>query len=915
MASKFLVPLEVPNYLGTPADKADAGFALLYIKHGWVTRQETGAIETDLVLARPLDGFSLPLTATPVTSTDTVKSALEKLQQSLLSVTLSGDVTGTAAYNAGVLEIVTTYTGNTAPSVATAFDTNHYAGIVNPYIAGDIVYKDGHIFQALFTNDAIPPTIGGNIYWQDLGLGNVLRQTPVDWNATEGDYQILNKPNIPTLTSDLTNDSGFITTESDTLDAVTTRGNTTLNTITVGGITATGVTSTIYAGTGTRLRTEANHVVFERESSSGFMKFYINQTTLSPTAKSYMGYNNATLNVVLSNEYATGSLELRTQDIIRQQIFANGNVVIGSSAPVDANYKLDVLGVVRTQDIRTGAHSFRDQMHISHTADGWTKQAIYNAAGAHALTFIGDLRFASSAAIKAVFAFNGTYSNNGTIHTGESSLMKIFTGDAFGNTVGSTNLNNYGVNLMPTLNYTTGTSTFTGFYYNPTVTSTTGLTHYAIDLVTGLVRFRDLSGTGTRMVVADASGVLSTQTIPSGFTLPALTAGSVLFSDGTTIAQDNANLFWDDVNNRLGINTATPAYGVDIAGAAGAASSIRTGWGVYSRYLINPTATGTYIEFQPSVHQMQFTINGTEAIRIPSTRNVLIGTTTDAGFKLDVNGTARVTGSSLFQGTALFTNSTFGSAIQINNVSGNAFSLAIYSNAASDTNFQTQGNFNGNNFRITAAGFAMGRGGLPTLDASALLNINSTTQGFLPPRMTTTQKNAIATPAPGLVVYDNTDNKHYGFDGSTWYSFQTDYSILGLQNALSTDSALTSDNSIDGTGLNIDWTFRKTSWNGDGRFDIMMDDGSNQYAQLKVDIFGGGPGSVVMRTYDYTSGNFTSVETYAAALLIKTLQVSTKAAGDVLTLVDPLTGEVEYNTPSTGGVTASESIINALIFG
>lgn len=33
-----------------------------------------------------------------------------------------------------------------------------------------------------------------------------------DWNATSGDAVILNKPSIPSKTSDLTNDSGFITT-------------------------------------------------------------------------------------------------------------------------------------------------------------------------------------------------------------------------------------------------------------------------------------------------------------------------------------------------------------------------------------------------------------------------------------------------------------------------------------------------------------------------------------------------------------------------------------------------------------------------------------------------------------------------------------------------------------------------------
>ena len=44
-------------------------------------------------------------------------------------------------------------------------------------------------------------------------------------------------------------------------------------------------------------------------------------------------------------------------------------------------------------------------------------------------------------------------------------------------------------------------------------------------------------------------------------------------------------------------------------------------------------------------------------------------------------------------------------------------------------------------------------------NASAITQIDSTTQGFLPPRMTTTQKNAIATPAAGLMVYDTTLNK------------------------------------------------------------------------------------------------------------------------------------------------------------
>jgi len=52
--------------------------------------------------------------------------------------------------------------------------------------------------------------------------------------------------------------------------------------------------------------------------------------------------------------------------------------------------------------------------------------------------------------------------------------------------------------------------------------------------------------------------------------------------------------------------------------------------------------------------------------------------------------------------------------------------------------------------------------------ASAQFQIDSTTTGFLPPRMTTTQKNAIASPAAGLVVYDSTTNKLCCYNGSTW---------------------------------------------------------------------------------------------------------------------------------------------------
>jgi len=58
-----------------------------------------------------------------------------------------------------------------------------------------------------------------------------------------------------------------------------------------------------------------------------------------------------------------------------------------------------------------------------------------------------------------------------------------------------------------------------------------------------------------------------------------------------------------------------------------------------------------------------------------------------------------------------------------------------------------------------------------TPNASATMQIDSTTKGFLPPRMTNAQMLAIATPAAGLVVYDTTNNKHCGYNGTAWQNF------------------------------------------------------------------------------------------------------------------------------------------------
>jgi hypothetical protein len=59
-------------------------------------------------------------------------------------------------------------------------------------------------------------------------------------------------------------------------------------------------------------------------------------------------------------------------------------------------------------------------------------------------------------------------------------------------------------------------------------------------------------------------------------------------------------------------------------------------------------------------------------------------------------------------------------------------------------------------FRATAGDVIIGGS---SANAAAKVQIDSTTQGFLPPRMTTVQRDAISTPPAGLLIYNTTTNK------------------------------------------------------------------------------------------------------------------------------------------------------------
>lgn len=201
-----------------------------------------------------------------------------------------------------------------------------------------------------------------------------------------------------------------------------------------------------------------------------------------------------------------------------------------------------------------------------------------------------------------------------------------------------------------------------------------------------------------------------------------------------------------------------------------------TGTALFGNSLGYATVLGT-----SNATALQFGTNALTRATIFSTGNIGINTTTDAGFRLDVNGTARVQSTLTVGTTAIisteqaiisnsaaqqlrlynsasaigtqaqltFTTNTFGavssaiSAVSLDNLGNQTLSF-LTSNAGTVAE----------RLRIWNTGNVLiQNGGTFTDVASSILTINSTTKGFLPPRGTNAQRLAITSPAVGLIFY------------------------------------------------------------------------------------------------------------------------------------------------------------------
>src|SRR5688572_18885587 len=66
-----------------------------------------------------------------------------------------------------------------------------------------------------------------------------------------------------------------------------------------------------------------------------------------------------------------------------------------------------------------------------------------------------------------------------------------------------------------------------------------------------------------------------------------------------------------------------------------------------------------------------------------------------------------------------------------------------------------------------------------TPDGSAVLDLKSSTQGVLVPRMTTEQRLAVGSPANSLLVFDTTVGKFYYYNGTAWNTLDAWNQISG----------------------------------------------------------------------------------------------------------------------------------------
>jgi uncharacterized protein (TIGR02145 family) len=181
-------------------------------------------------------------------------------------------------------------------------------------------------------------------------------------------------------------------------------------------------------------------------------------------------------------------------------------------------------------------------------------------------------------------------------------------------------------------------------------------------------------------------------------------------------------------------------------------------------------------------------------------------------------------------------------------------------------------------------------GSLP--DNSALLDLSSTERGLLVPRMTTTERDAITTPANSLLIFNTTTQCYEGYNApsSTWVAFgcigctvPTGVSATAAPNPICEGSDLTL------TGVATDAT--AWSWTGPNGFT------SIEQSPTITNITTAEAG-VYTLTASNTCGSATAVNT--ASVIVSQSPTTANAGSDINPACDATTATLAGNTPTIG---------------
>jgi hypothetical protein len=214
----------------------------------------------------------------------------------------------------------------------------------------------------------------------------------------------------------------------------------------------------------------------------------------------------------------------------------------------------------------------------------------------------------------------------------------------------------------------------------------------------------------------------------------------------------------------VGISTSNPAYTLDVAGTGRFTSNVTLSNVSLSNATFATSVTGPIATFS-NVSTSNVTINGLASINNVSQPSLRLsgGTNSGAGSTISLMGAG---GANATVGVELNPFDNGASA----EPSAQMRAVDIDSSAYLDFLVRQRGGGNiatapTTMLRLADNGAIIGG---TTQDTSAILNVNSTTQGVLIPRMTGAQRTSIGTPAAGLQVFDTTDETLYMYTGAFW---------------------------------------------------------------------------------------------------------------------------------------------------